>query len=262
MARIYIHDLSKNPSGIIPLGEAKIRIGYVRVIHPTNLLDISKMIDEIIELISTEVQTESLEKLIQVKAMKLQETFKKVKPFKKQKRWNTIGKVWKWVAGTPDADDLQIINSTLNSLIEENNHQVMINEALNRRLQEVTDIANQVLKNEAQRYERRYATETRQLIILSNLDILQDQIETIEEAILSAKHGIPNSKILSTEDLQMINEFLKKNGITYTTAEELLARSCKTSAPQNTFTTLHYTLHEESVANENNAHSSGSNTKL
>ncbi|XP_053667379.1 uncharacterized protein LOC128717031, partial [Anopheles marshallii] len=204
MAKIYIHDLSKNPLAIIPLGEAKIRIGYVRVIHPINLLDLSKTIDETIELIPTEVQTESLEKLIQLKAMKLQETFKKVKPFKKQKRWNTIGKVWKWVAGTPDADDLQIINSTLNSLIEENNHQVMINEALNRRLQEVTDIG---------------------LIILSNLDILQDQIETIEEAILSAKHGIPNSKILSTEDLQMINEFLKKNGIAYTTAEELLARS-------------------------------------
>ncbi|XP_052901607.1 uncharacterized protein LOC128309289, partial [Anopheles moucheti] len=100
----------------------------------------------------------------------------------------------------------------------------MINEALNGRLREVTDIANKVLTNEAKRYET-YATETRQLIILSNLDILQDQIETIEEAIISAKHGIPNSKLLSTEDLQTINEFLKKNGFDYNTAEELLAQS-------------------------------------
>ncbi|XP_052901617.1 uncharacterized protein LOC128309301 [Anopheles moucheti] len=224
MARIYIHDVSNNPLAIIPLGEAKIRMGYVRVIHPINLIDISNMIEETIELIPTEVHTESLEKLIQIKAMKLQETFKKVKPFKRQKRWNTIGKVWKWIAGNPDADDLQIINSTLNSLIEENNHQVMINEALNGRLREVTDIANKVLTNEAKRYET-YATETRQLIILSNLDILQDQIETIEEAIISAKHEIPNSKLLSTEDLQTINEFLKKNGFDYNTAEELLAQS-------------------------------------
>ncbi|XP_052901622.1 uncharacterized protein LOC128309305, partial [Anopheles moucheti] len=100
----------------------------------------------------------------------------------------------------------------------------MINEALNGRLREVTDIANKVLTNEAKRYET-YATETRQLIILSNLDILQDQIETIEEAIISAKHGIPNSKLLSTEDLQTINEFLKKNSFDYNTAEELLAQS-------------------------------------
>ncbi|XP_055641503.1 uncharacterized protein LOC129778561 [Toxorhynchites rutilus septentrionalis] len=162
---------------------------------------------------------------MQIKNYKLYETFLKLKPFiKRQKRWDTIGTVWKWVAGNPDADDLRIINATLNSLITQNNKQVMINQAISNRIQEVTDLANQMLLMEKQK-AKNHSIEINHLMILSNLDSLQDQIETLEEAILMAKHGIPSSKLLSMRDFNTIATFLGDHDIFVTSFEELLSQS-------------------------------------
>ena len=175
--------------------------------------------------IPNRIYTESIESLIRIKARALQDTFKKIKPFvKRQKRWDTIGKIWKWIAGTPDADDLHVINSTMNSLITENNKQVIINQGFNERLQQITDVANKVISIENERYES-YHAEIRQLTLLSNINMMQDKLEVIEDAILLAKHGIPSSKLLSLEDLNSIAQFLEKNNIEYTTPEELLRQS-------------------------------------
>lgn len=163
--------------------------------------------------------------LMQIKNQKLYETFLKLKPFtRRHKRWDTIGTVWKWIAGNPDAEDLRIINSTFNSLISQNNKQVMINEAISKRINEVTYITNQILKKEKER-SKNYSLEINQLIILSNLDSLQDQIETLEEAILMSKHGIPSSKLLSMKDFNTIAAFLGRHDVHVNSFEELLSQS-------------------------------------
>lgn len=112
----------------------------------------------------------------------------------------------------------------MNSLITENNKQVTINHGFNERLQQITDVTNKVLSIENERYESSH-TEIRQLILLSNINMLQDKLEVIEDAILLAKHGIPSSKLLSLEDLNSIAQFLEKNNIEYTTPEELQRQS-------------------------------------
>ncbi|XP_050072604.1 uncharacterized protein LOC126560690 [Anopheles maculipalpis] len=155
----------------------------------------------------------------------LQDTFAKIKPFvNRQKRWDTLGKIWKWIAGTPDADDLHVINSTMNSLIAESNKQIIINQGFNDRLKQITDVANQVVNIENECYES-HQVEIRKLILLSNINMLQEKLDVIEDAILLVKHGIPSSKLLSLEDLTSIEQFLEKNSIKYNTPEELLRQS-------------------------------------
>ncbi|XP_055615421.1 uncharacterized protein LOC129761707 [Toxorhynchites rutilus septentrionalis] len=231
---IHVHDLTNNPLAIIPLGKARIKTGYVRIVHPIDLIQIGNTISNVNDEIQSNPSVNPLYELMQIKNYKLYETFLKLKPFiKRQKRWDTIGTVWKWVAGNPDADDLRIINATLNSLITQNNKQVMINQAISNRIQEVTDLANQMLLMEKQK-AKNHSIEINHLMILSNLDSLQDQIETLEEAILMAKHGIPSSKLLSMRDFNTIATFLGDHDIFVTSFEELLSQSTAQVTLNNT----------------------------
>lgn len=47
---------------------------------------------------------------------------------RRQKRWDALGRAWKWMSGSPDADDLQLINSGINQLTENNNRQTSVND--------------------------------------------------------------------------------------------------------------------------------------
>lgn len=77
-----------------------------------------------------------MHQLLIVKQQILYDTYMKLAPIvnthihthTRTKRWDTIGTVFKWVAGTPDADDLRLINSSMNSLIVETNKQILINQ--------------------------------------------------------------------------------------------------------------------------------------
>lgn len=52
---IQIHNLNKNPLAIIPLGKAKLTLGYVRIIQPIDLTQIHDIITKFDELVRTNV---------------------------------------------------------------------------------------------------------------------------------------------------------------------------------------------------------------
>lgn len=222
---MHIHDLNNSPLAVIPLGEAKLKIGFIRILHPIDLNDIHNIIVKVNKDVNDKTQCNALQDLITIKNRKLYETFLKIKPFvNRYKRWDAIGTTWKWIAGSPDAEDLKIINTSMNSLIDNNNKQVMINRAINHQIQGLTDLTNGLLKNQYESAQN-HSIEINQLIILSNLDILQTQMETLEEAILLAKHGIPSSKLLSIHTFNQIAVQLANHDIYLSSFEELLSRS-------------------------------------
>lgn len=100
----------------------------------------------------------------------------------------------------------------------------MINTAIDHQIQGLTDVTNGLLQNQ---YEntKNHSIEINQLIILSNLDLLQNQLETLEEAILLAKHGIPSSKLLSIHTFNQIATQLSHHDTYLSSFEELLSRS-------------------------------------
>lgn len=233
-SRIKIHDVSNNSIVIMPLGKARIRIGYIRTVHPINLEELNNLILNITNTEKNNINNIMLSKLLKMKATKLKETIAKIRrTTKRHKRWDTVGQIWKWIAGSPDADDLRIINSTMNEIINQNNKQVMINDGMNSRLEEVIHVVNNAMKTQEKSYKVHQA-EVNQLIKMSHINTLQDQIETIEEAMLTAKHGIPSSKLLSMEDLSNIDAFLATNDMHYATAEEILLHASAQMAMNKT----------------------------
>lgn len=46
-AELQVHDLNNNPLAVIPLGEAKLQQGYIRILHPINTSEIKNLIGEI-----------------------------------------------------------------------------------------------------------------------------------------------------------------------------------------------------------------------
>ena len=210
-ANIGIHDITNNPLAVIPLGQARVKTGNIRIIHLIKIDHLEQVLISNDAELKHHVNDNPLYNIIKLKVNKLHETFNKIRPHaNRERRWDTIGTIWKWIAGTPDAEDLRVINSTINSLIEQNSQQVLINDEIDKRLYDITRIANSVLQLEEERFHQR-SNEIIQLIIISNLDTLQNYLETLEDAILLAKHGIPSSKLLSLDDLNQMVMFLAQH---------------------------------------------------
>ena len=136
----------------------------------------------------------------------------KIRPSSRSKRWETLGKVWKYVSGSPDAEDLKIINITLNSLITQNDRQIKINAAIENRINNITQNLNTLIK-----YQQNFTSEAldgfNSVNLIFNLDELIYQLEVIEEAITLARRNIPSSRIISSHELDVAKQFLSLNGL-------------------------------------------------
>lgn len=204
-ASIEIHDLNNNPIAIVPLGKAKLKIGHIRIIQPINYAQFIETIDNFDILIKKKAYNTQLYKLLQTKYNMLYQTYLKISPTRnRSKRWNTIGTIWKWIAGTPDADDLRIINNTMNSLIEENNQQVYINQAADARLQHISNITNELMELNF-KTEQQHLVNINLLTILLNVDIIQHQIEVLEDAILPINAYLSHLQKHRFEEIAFLN---------------------------------------------------------
>lgn len=152
-----------------------------------------------------------LSPILKIKSRKLHSIFVKLRPTR-QKRWESLGKAWKYVSGSPDAEDLRMINSTINSLIDQNNRQIIINSALNIRLSNITGAINSLVSFQSNLHD--VTVEGFDSInLIFNIDELIDQLGTIEEAITLARFNIPSSRILSTDETTVAQEFLSNRGL-------------------------------------------------
>lgn len=73
-----------------------------------------------------EVERNQFSEIILQKFDEINTALGNIIPSKRQKRWDAVGTVWKFIAGSPEAQDLKLINSIINDLIYDNNKQVKI----------------------------------------------------------------------------------------------------------------------------------------
>lgn len=231
---IKVHDFNQNPLAIIPLGKAKIQLGNVRIIQPINFTQFEDIIQNFDEILTTNKFNGQLYQLLKKKHTILYNTYYKLKPIThRRKRWDTIGTVWKWIAGSPDAEDLRVINSTMNNLIDSNNQQVLINNAIDTRIQHISKSTNNLLELNF-KTQLEHQREMHILTTILNMDAVQQQLEILEDAVLLAKHGIPSSRILSLSDFARIKPFLEQQNVFVTTFEKLLSKSSTQVTMNNT----------------------------
>lgn len=166
-------------------------------------------------------ENKPLSNVLKIKVHKLHSIIAKVKPIYRNRRWEVLGKVWKYVSGSPDAEDLTVINATMNSLINQNDKQIRINDAIEHRINNITQKLNSLLK-----YQDNFTSETidgfNSVKLVFNLDELIYQLEIIEEAITLARRNIPSSRIISPGELDVARQFLSNNGLGHNIVENVL----------------------------------------
>lgn len=159
--------------------------------------------------------------LVKARIEKLNLTFKKLQPASRVRRWESIGKFWKYVSGSPDAEDLRIINKTSNSLIDQNNKQININHMFENR---INNISNYILTmmHSLDLLASRTLTGFDIINLVFNIDELIRQLEFIEEAIDLARRNIPSSRIISIAEMEAVQNFLTENGLETVLVENVL----------------------------------------
>lgn len=140
---------------------------------------------------------------------------------RRTKRWDTLGAAWKWIAGSPDADELKIINTTLDNLITENNHQTRINNIINIRIDEMATTVNRLIEQQTME-NKILLKEMDAVTLLLFMDTTKSILEDLEDTILRTRIELANSKLLSLKELLTIVTLLNEQGIQTNFPEEAL----------------------------------------
>ena len=181
---LQIQNLHENPILLIKTKNCKIQTGVFKIIHPINLTSILDSIESLISIGYRDlVKDVPLANIIQYKTRKLYSNFHQIKPayHHRARRWDVVGSAWKWIAGSPDADDLRIINSTHSNITDENNLQYQINESINNRLTQLTKAINSII--DRVNSDNAITKEIGIITTIMNIDIIEKTIEDIQDAI-------------------------------------------------------------------------------
>lgn len=132
---------------------------------------------------------------------------------------DAIGTAWKWIAGNPDHEDFITIKQKINNVLENNNKQVILNNIFSNRLNNITNIINQI-QNFIQT-DKNYLNE----FITSlqyKIKLIKEDLTNIKYAIHWAKSGIVNTMMLTNEEINIATKTLDLENLPYSTPEEAL----------------------------------------
>ncbi|XP_065085083.1 uncharacterized protein LOC135707241 [Ochlerotatus camptorhynchus] len=211
---ISVHKADALPLFLYGRGHGRIQTDYHYYIHHFNLESFKI---HVLDLKSKfkQVEANQFTILILDKFNELDSNLKNLLPFKRRKRWNSIGTVWKYLAGSPDANDLKINNSSINGLITNNNEQVRINREISLQMKE----ALFKTKESIQLFNSK-SSELYSINIFLNLNFLNEKLYQIIQTL--AKAGILNEKVLSQAEIDLLVKNLRKENLTVWNIAEAL----------------------------------------
>lgn len=231
-ADFKIIDYTNSQLATFDTGLTKIQTGTYRIIHKVDLDACQKALNEISTTIKSKITNENPLLPILINELNLTQTYlNRLKPKRFKKSIDTIGKVWKWIAGNPDHDDLVTLESQINNIIDNNNNQVTINKIVFDRINKITAVSNKILKavQSSEDIQHNVAIELKY-----KLRVIKEEIINIDYAIHWAKAGIVNSYILSNEELELVKSVILKNNLTLNNVEESLELANIKIASNNT----------------------------
>lgn len=214
------------PIFIYDHGIGRIQYQYYYYIHHFNIEALRLHIVDLRNKFE-EIERNQFSEIIIQKFDDINDSLGKVIHSKRQKRWDAVGTVWKFIAGSPDANDLKLINSSINNLVYSNNKQVKINREMTLQLKETVFKTKQAIQ-----LFRSKSSELHSINILFNLKDLNYKVENIIETIMLAKLGILNEKILTKTELEMLRKDLERENVTVHSSSEVVTYA-KTSIVTN-----------------------------
>ena len=219
---LQILNLNDEPMLILDKHPCKIQTGNFRIIHEINMTDLESTINLLTNIVYSKTNNPLLN-IAKHKIKTLYSNFNQIKPQRSHRKrsLNIIGSTWKWIGGSPDAQDLQIINSTMNDLIESNNAQYKFNQQLGQRIQNLTYEIKKLIENK--RTNDLIFNEIDTLTTIINIDTINKILEEIQEAISLSKASITSSKILSLREVTMIKTILEDQGVKINLPDEAIS---------------------------------------
>lgn len=221
---INVIGTGNDPIAQIKVTNCKIQTGSIKIIHPVNLARIEESIETITNAFYNKLTPNNpLHEVIKFRIKKLYSTLYGLKPQQthRHRRWDSIGTAWKWIAGSPDAQDLHIINSTMNEIIKQNNHQYRINQNINDRIMQLTQTVNQIASS-LNNNNKANMDALDSITTMLNIDVINELLDNIQEAITLSKISITNNKILSTREVNIIKSALQDQGVQVNFPDEAL----------------------------------------
>lgn len=208
-------------SQLIPihLGQARLQNGNFKLIHTLDLIKY----EETVNCLSSEIQTKIFRNSSALPFLlhdirQVEDHLKRLKP-RSKRSINLIGTAWKWIAGTPDHEDHQIVVDKINGLLTNNELQRIINKDAIDKINILTETTNEILKTVQSLEETRKTIEE---TIASKIKIIKEEITNIEYALQWAKVGVVNSFLLSEKEMDEARIFLDSKRFPYNSLEEAL----------------------------------------
>lgn len=219
---LVIENLHNNPLLLIKERECKIQVGTIKIIHPINMTVIENTIETLTSASHRKLEsTNPLTNIIKFKIQQLYTTFYGLKPQRhRSRRWDFIGTAIKFIAGTPDAEDLRIVNSTMNELIDQNNAQLKVNMQLSERISRLTSTINGIVENSLA--NKIILDEVETITTILNIDNINQLLDNIQDAVTLSKSSLVSNKILSLRELNTIRTLLQDQGIAVDYPDEAL----------------------------------------
>lgn len=218
MGDFSIMDYSNARLITIQNGIARRQNGTFKIIHSIDITQYKNLTLDIEYLLDKNVTyNHPLRPFIRQQINDINGILNRLSPSRKQRSIDFIGSAWKWIAGTPDSHDFEVLEQKIGNILENNNRQLIINRLVSERISEITNVTNEIIKRKKEGWNDETANNLERKLIL-----IEKELKNIELAIPWAKADIINTFILSEIEIEEINNIFKNYNIPVYNIEELL----------------------------------------
>lgn len=218
---LQILHLNDQPILTLNTNPCRIQVGNFRIIHEIDLKDLEKTVHLLTDVVYNKINN-PLSNIVKNKIKSLHSNYNQIRPgnHRYARSIDIIGSVWKWIGGSPDAQDLHIINNTMNTLIENNNIQYRVNQQLGQRIKTLTNEVRKLIEDK--QTNELIIDEIDTLTTIINIETINKILEEIQEAITLSKVSVTSNKMLSTREIYMIKRILEDQGVVINLPDEAI----------------------------------------
>ena len=220
---LQLHNLDHEHLAMVKVKEGRILQGSVQVVHNINTTTFEEAITRWETAIFNESSTTA--QLTHTKIEQIRKGLLQIQPMchrERRKRWDKLGSSWKWLAGSPDAGDLQNITNSINDVVDNNNKQILINKNFDDTLIDMIRKIKELAAAGSSDTDDLYS-EIRLLKINFDLEILEKEIEHILDSLLLSKLKMINSNLLSSQEIEKISNYVKSQNLTFESISQALS---------------------------------------